>query len=124
MNSRSRLLLISIVVQISLAFLFFNLIFNGHFHVSATRHLVFHAHPAPENDAENPIKTHLHSQFEFLFFQMLTLLLEQCVWLIFVWFEFYSGLFLKRPGVKIPGRTRCLRQPATRAPPLGLCCFV
>jgi len=74
----------SLRLHIMLAILFcfafvlasYNVMINGHFHIDACGHIIFHAHPyAEHNDSDQPAKNHSHSKFQLLVYEIITTLI-------------------------------------------------
>lgn len=116
MNPRTKSFsLISIAIQISMALLVYNFIQNGHFHRTVDGFRIFHAHPYQPKNEKEPIKTHSHSQFEFLIFQFVSSLFEQGFWII--WIPGCVWQNLKRIRTVHFAHNPVIARPIGRAPP-------
>lgn len=63
------------IVMIAVLLIAYNTATNGHYHITESGFILWHAHPHSDNSGHVPIKSHSHTDFELLFLQMLTNLL-------------------------------------------------
>ena len=110
----------TIAVTVILLFVIFNYLnFNYlHFHLLGDGKLIIHTHPYPQNaNDHNPIKSHKHTNFEFLLFNLFTNI-EFVVILLLVYALFEKLIFHFNIYVKSIRLIRSLYTSAVlRAPP-------
>jgi hypothetical protein len=63
------------IVMIAVLLIAYNTATNGHYHLTETGFMLWHAHPHSDSSNPIPVKSHAHSDMEFLMLQMLTNLL-------------------------------------------------
>lgn len=110
---------VSIVTLLSVISLVVNTICNGHIHKIANGSIIFHAHSYHKNHQNDvPIKRHQHSRIEFLYFYIITNLLEDGLVIFFLWiFIFVVKLFRFVLFLNVPSNKFILAR-QIRAPPL------
>lgn len=64
-----------VIVMIAVLFIAYNTATNGHYHITETGFMLWHAHPHSDSSNPIPVKSHAHSDLDFLMLQMLTNLL-------------------------------------------------
>ncbi len=64
------------VVSVAVVLVAFNSVVNGHYHVTESGYILWHAHPHSDSSSPLPYKSHSHSDYELTFLQLLTNLLS------------------------------------------------
>ncbi|PKL84452.1 MAG: hypothetical protein CVV22_12905 [Ignavibacteriae bacterium HGW-Ignavibacteriae-1] len=73
-----------VIVMIAVLLIAYNTATNGHYHITESGFMLWHAHPHSDSSNSIPIQNHAHSDLEFLILQMLTNLLLATLALIVI----------------------------------------
>jgi len=69
----------AVAVTVAVALVAFNSAVNGHYHITETGYVIWHAHPYSDSSNSTPYKNHTHSDYELTFLQLLTNLLNSAL---------------------------------------------